>query len=657
MNVAESNHADVQKNVPSEQQAGARDAMSVLMAIAALICSGLELEILMSLDSMMRFMTPGEIFSDAAAALPPLFCITLIWWLCLLLLWQMAGRIFHWTGHRRESVLWRFGLVVPLVYFSLELFNSSRLRLLPRWRPGLYGWLWVLPTLILCCTMLIYTTPLARLKSFCRSRLIPIAAIHVVAAVVFGVIFFAHHVHFFHDYAYPEKATVASGNPDIYLITMDALRAEDMSVYGYPLSTTPNLENFAKQSSTFNFFFANSNFTTPTTTSIETGKLPWTHKVYQLGGFLRGSAQDQTLERLLQRRGYYTASVASNPFAGPLQHRTLNGYDAVSFPLPVDTNQWWFRYTDLVGLNTLHTLQYSMLKSLAAARSYLNALIWSEEYPSPAEQDFKVARDLISHHDSAQQPFFLWVHIFPPHDPYIPPRPFRGKFLESSALTRTYNFLGLRSDSAPRNVTVEQLHARYDENIVYADHVVGDFIDWLKQTGRFDRSVIIISADHGESFEHNWLLHTGPHLYNDLIRIPLMIHLPGQRAGLRVEQAGEQVDLLPTILDVVGSKAPNWAEGISLKPALAGQALPQRFIFSMNMEPNSTFAPVSKGTVAVIDDNFKFIENLGTHDDELYRYRADLGDQKNLLDSEPLVATQMRALLANKLKQVNGSQN
>ena len=76
-----------------------------------------------------------------------------------------------------------------------------------------------------------------------------------------------------------------------------------------------------------------------------------------------------------------------------------------------------------------------------------------------------------------------------------------------------------------------ELRARYDENIAYADHVVGDFLEWLDQTGRLDRSIVIVSADHGESFEHGWLLHTGPYLYNGLIRIPLLIHLPGQKEG------------------------------------------------------------------------------------------------------------------------------
>jgi len=241
----------------------------------------------------------------------------------------------------------------------------------------------------------------------------------------------------------------------------------------------------------------------------------------------------------------------------------------------------------------------------------------------------------------------------PPHDPYFPPLPYRGRFLQSSKLTRSRDFLGLRNDSPQRGVSVAELRARYDENIAYADHVVGDFLDWLDQTGRLDRSIVIISADHGESFEHNWLLHTGPFLYNSLIRIPLLIHLPGQKQGSRITQAAEQVDLLPTILDLVGGQAPGWSEGTSLKPALQGKQLPQRLLFSMNLDPNSTFTPLSQGTVALIDNDFKYVAQLGTNEAGLYRYRTDPEEEQNLVESDQTVAARMKDSLKKELAEIN----
>ena len=627
------------------------ESMFVLLGITALMCSGLELEVLMSLDGMMRFMTVREILWDAGTAFIPLFAVTMGWWLCLVLLMKIS-HVLAWKDRHRVATFWRLGLGVPLAYFFLELFNSTRLRVSPHWHPGLFGWLWILPLLLAFCTSVMFMTPMSTLKSFCRTRLSPVGGMHVALVIVVAIALVAHHVHVFHDFARPGREVAASNMPDIYLITIDALRAEDMSLYGYDRSTTPNLERFAKKASSFDFFFANSNFTTPATTSIETGKLPWTHRVFQLGGFLRGQAQNENLAGLLHQRGYYTASVASNPFASPIQHRTQNSYDAIQFPLPQNGSREWIRYTNLVGLNTLHTLSYTMLKSLGVVRSYLDALIWSDHCPSPAEPVFDRVRSIVERQDISQ-PRFVWAHIMPPHDPYFPPLPYRGRFLSSTKLTHGYDFLGLRNESPQRGVSVTDLRARYDENIAYADHVVGDFLDWLDQTGRLDRSIVIVSADHGESFEHNWLLHTGPYLYNGLIRVPLLVHLPGQKQGSRITQAAEQIDLLPTILDLVGGPVPSWSEGISLKAALEGRQVPQRLLVSMNLEQNSTFTTITHGTVAVIDDDFKYIARLGTDEGWLYRYRTDPNEEHNLVESDPAVAARMKDLLTKEVVDLN----
>jgi arylsulfatase A-like enzyme len=282
----------------------------------------------------------------------------------------------------------------------------------------------------------------------------------------------------------------------------------------------------------------------------------------------------------------------------------------------------------------------------------LNDLIWNDKFPSPAELVFDRAGSLLQRADIAQ-PRFIWTHILPPHDPYLPPPPYRGQFLVSSKLTRAYHFIGLTNHTLPHGVSPDELRSRYDEDIGYADHAVGSFLDWLDQTGRLDRSIVIISADHGESFENGWFKHTGPYLFNNLIRIPLLVHLPGQKQGSRITQPAQQVDLLPTILDLIGQQSPSWTEGTSLVPALQGKVLPQRPIFSMNFETSSTFEPITRGTVAVIDDEFKYIWRLGTPEAFLYRYRTDPLEKQNLVTSDPAIASRMRDLLAKKLQEVN----
>jgi arylsulfatase A-like enzyme len=623
----------------------------LFLSVVALVSCSLQIELLEQIDTMLLYMTFREILWDASVGLLLLIAIALVWWFCLLLFVKIADLI-HTTQQKSTVLFWQVGMAVPLAYFVVDAIKATRLRFFPQLQLGLKVWVWLGPSLLVLCVLLLRKVKFSQLRNFCQTRLAPLGWLNLVLAgiAIFGL--WLRGVHRFHDFQNPVQSAAVSKHPDIYLITIDALRADEMSLYGYHRPTTPSLEAFAKQAYTFDFFFANSNYTTPTTTSIETGKLPWTHRVFQGGSFLRGAEQGQTLGRLLHREGYYTASISANSLASPVQHKTLASYDAVEYVRPAEAISFFTQDINLVGLNTLATFNSGLLPSLASLRKDLDALVLRDKLPAPAEQAFERARSLLAD-KNVGQPRFLWVHIYPPHDPYLPPAPYRGRFLASSKLTTGYQFLSLHNEALPPGVSVDELRSRYDENVAYVDEVVGNFLHWLDQTGRLDRSIVIVSADHGESFEHGWYMHTGPYVFNGLIRIPLLVHLPGQKQGSRVSVAAEQVDLLPTIMELIGGQIPAWNEGTSLVPALQNQPLPQRALFSMSLETNSMFRPITKGTVAVIDDNWKFIERLGTGNASLYHYRTDPFEKDDVLSSQPAIAAQMRELLASKLREVN----
>jgi arylsulfatase A-like enzyme len=618
--------------------------------IVALLSSSLEIELLEQVDSLSRYMTYQEIALDFGAALLLLLGIAFLWWLSALLIAGSVSALPAMKRHR-QLIFWCIGLSVPISYFLLDFLGAVRIWVAEEWRPGLGGWLLAGGAVLLVSSVALCTVRLAKLQKFCRARLAPLGWVHVAVAIVALTVFWTRGVHLFQDYVHPGKA-LASDLPDVYLVTIDAFRAEDGSVYGYDRPTTPNLERFAQRASTFEFFFANSNFTTAGTTSIETGQLPWSSRVFHLGGFLRGEAQGKNLAELLRRQGYYTATISSNYYASPVRHKTLPSYDAAECISPATVSGIWAKYSNLIGLNTLQTQNGALLRRLAGVRRYLDALIWEDRYPSPAAAVFDRARNLLERPD-IQQPRFVWMHILPPHDPYLAPLPYRKQFLSTNKLTRAYDFLTLRNDELPAGVSAEELRARYDESILYADHEVGEFIEWLDRSGRLPRSIVIISADHGESFEHHWFLHTGPYLYNSLIRVPLLIHLPGQTKGVRIAYPAQQVDLLPTVLDLVGAPIPNWAEGGSLKPMLKGEPMPERYLFSMNLEPNRTFDPITHGTVAVMDGEFKYLGTVDGSREGLYRYKTDQEERHDLIASEPTVAGRMRDVFHNKLREVN----
>jgi len=618
---------------------------------AALVCSSLEIELLEQLDSLSKYMTLGEIAWDSALALLVLLGLTVAWWLFGLLLVGTANLISR-TERNFDSLFWHFALILPFSYFILDLFGAIRLELFPHWFPELTGWLALSVAFLVSASVCIYRVNVPKMQTFCRNYLAPVGYIHFGLAAVAALSLLGHGIHLYHDYARAGNTVAKADLPDIYVITVDALRAEDMSVYGYARPTTPNLDRFAQNSFTFESFFANSNFTTPSTTSIETGKLPWSHRVFHLGGFLRLKAEKENLAELLRQQGYYTATVSSNYLATPILHRTLASYDASQYCPPENAFGTSLRYSNFLGLNTLHTFTGPLLSRLVGVRFYLETLIWSQHYPSPAEPVFERARTLVERNDISQ-PRFVWMHILPPHDPYLAPPPYQGRFLPGDKLTRAYNFLGLRNTTKPHGTTAADLRARYDEMILYADHEVGEFLDWLDQTHRMDRSIVIISADHGESFEHGWYLHSGRELFNGVIHIPLLIHLPGQKKAGRISYPAEQSDLLPTILDLLGRRAPPWTDGMSLKPLFEGETLPDRYIMSMNLESNSEFDPISRGTLAIMDAEYKYVLYLDSKAEVLYDYKRDEAEEHDLIGAEPEVATRMRDALLSKLRDVN----
>jgi len=622
-----------------------------LLSIIALFCLSLEIELLQQIDSLRHFLTVREIASESAVALLFLLAVACCFWLFVLLIGQLAGFLLL---HKRSvcvHLCWDLWIAVPLTYLVLELFEDFKLEVLPHWHAGTNVQILAAFAVSAMCIAGFFLMRWSALQQFCRTRLAPIAWVHLAIAIVAAVALRVHGVHLFHDYEHPSGAAVASKLPDIYLITVDTLRADDTSVYGYVRATTPNLEKFAQRSFTFDYFFANSNFTTPTMSSIDTGKLPWSHRIFQGGGFLRGQSQHENLAEILQQQGYYTAMISSNFLAGPFRSRTLESYDAVEYASPSHLTGFRLRETNLVGVNTQVTFGFSLIRPISSIAEYLDHTIWGYQYPAPAEDVFGRATKLIERHDGPQ-PMFLWSHILPPHDPYWVPPPYRHRFVSE----RIQNYDDLKVPDIKmryRGVPLQQLRDAYDEMILYADNAVGDFLNWLDKTGRLDRSIVIISADHGELFDHNRLAHGGPDLYDGVIHIPLLIHLPGQTHGVRIEEVSQQADLLPTILDLIGVPIPNWSEGLSLRPLTEAKSLGNRSIFSMNLEPDRIFDPISRGTVAVIDAHFKYVRYLQAGKEQLYSYKTDPGESHNLVDSEPKVAERMRELLLNKISDIN----
>ena len=293
--------------------------------------------------------------------------------------------------------------------------------------------------------------------------------------------------------------------PNIILITLDTTRADRMGFLGSKRGLTPNLDELARQSSIFTRAYSQAPFTPTSHATIFTGTYPQFHQILQWGTTL--SSDIPFLPAILKTRGYSTAafvgSVAMDPSWGvPGFQRGFDKYDADFHGGEPGED----RYT---------TLQRRGNEVVAHALAWLSSQ--SSKHP--------------------KGPFFIWIHLYDAHDPYDPPEPYKTKY--SSAL--------------------------YDGGIAYEDAVVGKFFRQLKTRGLYDGALVAVTADHGESLgAHGEETHE-LFLYDETIRVPLLIKPPHAAAGSkRIENPVELVDMAPTILDQIGVTIPPEMQGQSL---------------------------------------------------------------------------------------------
>jgi arylsulfatase A-like enzyme len=457
--------------------------------------------------------------------------------------------------------------------------------------------------------------------------------------------------------------------PNIILITFDTFTARDMSVYGYHRPTTPFISEWAKSSSLFTRLEAGSNFTTATTASLMTGKRIWTHQTYHISGSKPVKADIENLPLVLKNNGYYTMAFVANPSASVRLLGIADSFDiaplATEFSAP----------TSLINIikKTLYQLFGDKIRlhdwiMQADFILYRFLYLFSQEFSItsfPPEKVFKRFLSVID--ENPPEPYFVWIHLFPPHSPYLPPLPYMGMYDSSYKLATDKSQVGILKmplykyqskyyQYFPRELQpdIDTLRARYDEFIRYCDNEFENFIKKLANSNKLQNTVIILSSDHGESFEHNYGMHGGPHLYEQVTSIPLIIKEPDRADGRIINDLTEQIDIPPTVLDLANIPAPQWMEGRSLVPLMQGKRLPLMPVFSMNFEKNpSRGHEITKGTIAVWEDDYKLIHYLAKNRTLLFNLKQDPDELNNLFDKEPEVSQRLLTLIQKNIKEAN----
>ena len=402
---------------------------------------------------------------------------------------------------------------------------------------------------------------------------------------------------------------------NIVLVTFDALSADDMSVYGYRLPSTPNIDAFARRSTTFTNFYSVTTFTSPAIATIWTGSYPSQTGVFQLQGSVRPEYARHNLPQLMREAGYATGAFLSNPFAHYVTDTPGNGFEIL--PEPVFQTGGLQAVWDLT--RPLH--QNSGIGSRVAEYQDIES-IWNSWWHIPGNLSMRLRPDAVF--ESAgrvlqQLPdgFFLWVHVITPHHPYLPDTLDQGRFLppdEGAKYAEDSERQWVPHYHHDQQAKVDRRRLLYDEFILTADRAFGKFLEKLKQAGKLDNTAVILSADHGESFEGGVFRHESEYLTRPTVHVPLIISMPGQTQGRSVSVVADQTAIAPTIADLANQSKPNWMHGQSLTPWLStGNAQPPKsFAFSQFLEKNSVFKPLTHGTAGVIDGEYQYVLDLDT---------------------------------------------
>ncbi len=444
----------------------------------------------------------------------------------------------------------------------------------------------------------------------------------------------------------PTGEAATPQKPNILLITIDALRADHLGVYGYDPEISPHIDALARQGVVFDQAIAQSSWTLQSVSSFITSLYPTELQIYCPRESPDCSTTVDplrvTIAELAQQAGYHTQAFVNNAWLQP-EYGFLQGFDQAVY----------FREAEPFDLPSLY--RHPFLRFLKVylpsfddlfREGHRRLFAWDFLEQEGRASNTHAHRFLRTH---TEERFFLWLYYMEPHTRYNPTRPFRP--LPPDVLASrgeeywrniTFEPLGDLGPQIATSDDVKALISLYDGEIRDVDWLVGEVVAELDRLGLRDRTLIVLMADHGEEFmEHGGFTH-GRTLYQEIVRVPLIFSGPLiEQPGRRISTPVALLDLLPTLADLMGVPVPAEARGQSLAPVLQGkEAEPkERPIFSegKNRDPFDL--------QMVLDGGYKLLYSASRQTVELYDLRSDPEEQVNLAKVQAEVATEKLGLL------------
>jgi arylsulfatase A-like enzyme len=334
----------------------------------------------------------------------------------------------------------------------------------------------------------------------------------------------------------------AGPGPNVVFVTIDTLRADHLGCYGYPRPTSPFIDGLASEGTLCKDASASASWTKPSTGTLFTGLHPSRHGALYHGSLLHVPDGKQTLAEAFRSHGYVTAGFVANPNLKRV-FAFDRGFD-VYFDSPVE---------DTVTLACIRGTWFGRLL-MEFLRHQFN---WNYENDC-VRMNSEVLAWL---EKNRQQRFFLYLHYIDPHIPYDPPARYRDEFAQDHG-TALFN-------ERKRRVGIDL----YDGEIRYCDEAVKALVAKLREYGLWEDTLLVLTSDHGEEFfEHGGWLH-GRTLYEEQLRIPLVVRVPDAPPRVLPGPA-EQIDVAPTLLELAGAPVTAELPGRSLVAEIAGGVAP-----------------------------------------------------------------------------------
>jgi arylsulfatase A-like enzyme len=411
----------------------------------------------------------------------------------------------------------------------------------------------------------------------------------------------------------------------VVLIELDTVRADHLGIYGYPRPTSPVIDALGRDGVVFEDVMSTAPWTLPASASLLTGLYPSRHGAKSNSWAL--APRLPTLATTLSREGYATAAVVNVRFLSPL-YRLNQGFERFVY-VPEDE--------DRVRPSTWVTDQ---------------AIEW--------------LRDL------SDRRAFVFVHYYDAHSSYASLPGYRRLFESPSyhgvidgsgrqlntlrwGPGRCWEAAGIGDCEAGTALSLADLDADdrqhlvdlYDANLRQLDTELGRLIAFLRAEDLLEDTLIVLTADHGDEFlEHGGLAHNRTQ-YQEVLAVPLIFRGPGIPAGRRVSTPVSLVDVVPTVLSVLGETTELQPDGLDLSVLWeASDGADEPVFRDRHLFAESSFSPVANDVVvAVRQGPYKLVHNRVTEEDELYDLRTDPGERTNLAASQPEIRKRLREAL------------